>query len=303
MDRIFHVNSIAELHRIFEYPPPNHPLISIIDLSQISLSDAYIGTKTTASFYTIALKLTSKQTFKYGKELFDFDNGCLYGLAPDQIGEVIEGYTKGEMEGWALYFHPDLIHNYELNFKIHSYDFFGYNTFEALHISAQERTVLLEIFNRIRSECNINTDVYSQDILVANIALLLDYIKRYYHRQFITRKKKSTTLVNDFKDLLHQTIHSSSRTETKIPTVAYFAKALHLSPAYFSDLLKKETGKSPLEHIHYAILKKAKVLLLNNELSISEIAYRLGFEYPTYFTRLFKNKTGITPGAFRNQLN
>ncbi len=299
---LLQIKTIQELHTIFGYPNPNHPLISVVDLSQIALPDDSLGVKATASFYTIALKSASKQTFKYGKELFDFDNGCLYGISPHQVGEVMEVYKKGEMEGWALYFHPDLIQGYDLGNQIRNYNFFSYNTNEALHVSETEKEILINLINQIQNECISNIDTFSQDVLVASITLLLQYIKRYYNRQFITRKKTTSNLVHQFEEILN-TLFIDNDSLDNIPTVKDFASQLNISPAYLADLLKKETGKSPLEHIHYTVLEKAKNLLMGSNLSVSEIAYKLGFEYPTYFTRLFKNKTGTAPLEYRNHLN
>lgn len=300
MQSIFSIESIPQLHEIFEYEKPRNALFSIVDLSKIQLSSAYIGQKCSSKFYTIALKTKSNQSFKYGKNTFDFDHGCLYGIAPHQAGEVIEAYKKGEMEGWALYFHPDFIKQAELGRKISAYGFFSYNTSEALHISEEEKNILHRIFTNIQIEYESPSDEFSQSIILSNIHVLLDYISRYYNRQFQSRQTQNSDILSEFEQYLKNYLDSELLQKNGIPSVKTMAAQLHRSPAYLSDLLKKETGKSPQEHIHALLIEKAKPLLQSGHLSIAEIAYELGFNYAPYFSKLFKSKTGLSPSQYQS---
>lgn len=303
MSRIIHIESITQLLDAYKVEKPKHPLVAVVDLSKVGVSEGMANVKITANLYSVTLKTKSPLQLKYGRSFIDFAEGSLYGCAPSQVLEVSETTAVGDFEGWALYFHPDLILDHALNGKISGYGFFDYVTNEALHLSQQEKETLNSIVEKIDKECATNIDEFSRDVLISNIELLLNYIRRYYSRQFITRKSQNTDLLSRFEQLI-KAYFDSEKIETEgLPTVQYFAKALHLSPSYLSDLLKKETGKNAQEQIHFHLIKKAKYLLLNSESTVSEIAYQLGFEHPPYFSRLFKKKTGVSPSDYRLSLN
>lgn len=303
MSDILNISSITEFHEIMGYPKPNHPLISVVDLSEVELESAG-NHRVTSSLYSITLKTRHLlSSLQYGRKHVDFGEGVLLGMAPDQVFGFEENIEKGDLEGWALQFHPDLIYGYGLQDNISSFGFFGYETFEALHLSEKEKGTLNSIVEKIEEESQLNLDDYSNDLLVSNLELLLNYIRRYYGRQFKTRKSTNSDLLNNFEHLIKEYINSDTLKREGLPSVRYFADALHLSPSYFSDLLKKETGKSAQDHLHAELIRKAKTLLLSSELSVSEIAYELGFEHAPYFSRLFKNKTGLTPSDFRLTMN
>lgn len=303
MENYIHITDITALHQAFDSKKPEHPLVSVIDLAEVSIHEDMLHQKIATSFYNVTFKTKTAQIFKYGREYFDFSEGVLFGVAPQQILEVDETSEKGDMEGWALYFHPDLIRGYGLMGKISDYGFFDYETKEALHLSDKEKATLNDIVVKIKEEYQSNIDEFSQDVLVTNIELLLNYIKRFYSRQFITRRHQNTSVLSKFNQLIKTYFASEEINSKGLPSVHYFAERLNLSDSYLSDLLKKDTGKNTQEHIHIYVIEKAKNMLINTSKSVSEIAFDLGFEYPQYFSRLFKKKTGTTPKEFRTHLN
>ena len=234
-----------------------------------------------------------------GRKNIDFQDGNLICIAPNQIieidNEVLE--REGKM-GWGLFFHPDLIRPTSLNDKIKDYNFFHYEVSEALHLSDKEKNILLESVKKIQSELQENIDVHSQNIIVSTIELLLNYCLRFYGRQMITRSQTNKTIIAQIEILL--VAYFSEVKDKGLPSVKFLADNVHLSSSYLSDLLKRETGKNAQEHIHFYLIEEAKNLLLNSEKNINEIAYGLGFEYPQYFNKLFKKKTGKTPMEYRN---
>lgn len=303
MSDILHIQSISELHEIMGYPKPAHPLVSLVDLSQTRLTSS-AHKKVACSLYTISLKTKSLSSpIIYGQKYFDFREGVLLGMSPGQVFSVEENIQKGDLEGWALNFHPDLIQGYPLQSAISKVGFFDYSTNEALHLSEKEKDTLNGIATKVQEESEQNIDDHSNDLMVSNIELLINYIKRYYGRQFKTRKSVNSDLLSGFEALLKAYFYSDELQEAGLPSVSYFSEKLHLSSGYFSDLLKKETGLSAQDHLHKALIDRAKELLLNSSISVSEIAYQLGFEHPPYFSRLFKKKTGETPLEYRNHLN
>lgn len=303
MSAVFNIKSISHLHEVFGYKKPNHPLITVINLSDVEVSEEQLNQKMGIPFYNISLKTKSTQLCKYGRDYFDLTEGVLYGAAPNLVVEIDEASEKGDMAGWALYFHPDLIRGYSLMDKVSDYSFFSYETKEALHLSEKEKETLDNIVAKITEEYDSNIDEFSQDVLVSNIELLFNYIKRFYSRQFLTRKTQNTTVSSQFQLLIKTYFNSEHIKINGLPTVHYFAEKMNFSDSYLSDLLKKETGKNTQEHIHHFVIEKAKNMLIDSNVTASEIAFELGFEYPQYFSRLFKNKTGQTPVAYRNQLN
>jgi AraC-like DNA-binding protein len=249
--------------------------------------------------YSVSSKKVAGK-LKYGRGHYDFADGTLVFMSPDQ---VITYTADLEIEeGWALYFHPDLIHSSPLGQKIKSYGFFHYDLNEALHISDEEKDILNDCIQKIEKEYSQYIDQHTQGLLVSNLELLLNYCNRFYGRQFYTREKVSNDVVKQFEKLLFAYFSVDSLINVRLPDVRYFASKLNLSANYLTDLLNRYTGKSTQEHIHLQLVDKAKTYLASTEKSISEIAYHLGFEHPSHFNKLFKSKTGKTPGQYR-QLN
>jgi AraC-like DNA-binding protein len=222
--------------------------------------------------------------------------------APEQVLTFNKKKESKSTEGWGLYFHPELIRNTSLGRRINEYTFFSYSENEALHLSEFEKQTLLSILRQMENEYNTSIDHYSHDLIISNIELLLNYCKRFYGRQFITRTNQNKDVIVRFEELITDYFRSFNLTKDGIPSVKYFAEAMHLSPNYFSDMLKSETGKSTQEHIHYHLLEKAKVLLAGSGKKINEIAYELGFEYSQSFSKLFRNKVGVSPSEYRNSM-
>ena len=292
--------SISQLHETMGFKKPTHPLITIIDVSKLAYGEELIGTKFTSDLYCIALKDKSCG-LDYGRTHYDFDEGTLIFMAPNQVFSVNKAQALNEVKGWMLYFHPDLIRNTKHGSRIEHYSFFSYAVHEALHLSTQEEATITQIIKMIQAEIKERIDNHSQRVLVSNIELLLNYCTRYYERQFNTRTAQNLDVVSKVETILNDYFKSGNLLEFGPPTVQYLAKECFLSPGYLSDLLKKETDKTAKDHINHFLVEKAKNLLLGSDETISGIAYTLGFNYPHYFSRLFKNKTGITPQEYRRQ--
>lgn len=296
---IIHSKSIAELHKVKGLEEPNHPLITVIDASKLAFGKEALGLKFSSSLYCIALK-DKISNFSYGRSHYDFDKGVLIFTAPNQVISITETQEIGEAQGWMLYFHPDLIRKSSLGNQLDDYSFFSYAINEALHLSKQEENSLTNCVKMIEEEINLRIDNHSQQVLVSNIELLLNYCKRYYERQFNTRTTQNKDVVYKVKNLLKEYYNSDKLIENGQPTVSYFAEKCFISPGYLSDLLRKETGNTAKNFINEFVIEKAKNELLGTNESISEIAYKLGFNHPHYFSRLFKSKTGKTPVEYRN---
>ncbi|HEY9048818.1 MAG TPA: helix-turn-helix transcriptional regulator [Ohtaekwangia sp.] len=277
-----------------------HPQVAIIDFSEVKrFIDEYI--KISTSFYCLIFKNYNRNNVKYGRKVVDFQNGSLICLAPNQILEMEPEVEVDEsLSGWGLFVHPDLFLGTSMANRIMSYSFFEYQTNEALHLSEAEKQTLSDCVARIKKELTNNIDRHSQALIVSLIEVLLNYCVRFYDRQFITRKKSNVDVVTKFELLLKDYFNDDSLKNIGLPTVQYFADKLFLSANYFSDLMKKETGKNAKEHIQYYMIELAKKYLLDSDAPVNEIAYELGFEYPQYFSRLFKSKTGMTPAEYRS---
>ncbi|WP_339924520.1 helix-turn-helix domain-containing protein [uncultured Cyclobacterium sp.] len=299
-EKIFHIKSIGELHEIFGFPKPSHPLISIIDVSQWEIRDEWIGKKCVTDLYSIALKDASC-AMDYGRNSFDFNEGVLIFTAPNQVTSTQKTQQLNEIHGWMIFFHPDLIRNTDLGKRMDNYAFFSYEVYEALHLSDGEQNTLNECVNLIQNEIAERIDNHSQRVIVSTLELLLNYSLRYYERQFNTRSAHNIDVVSQFEALLKAYYKKGLFIEKGTPSADYFAESIHLSTHYLSDLLKKETGLGTKEHINLFIVEKAKMLLLSDSDTISGIAYKLGFNYPHYFSRMFKSKTGMTPYDYRNK--
>jgi AraC-like DNA-binding protein len=296
---IFRIKSITQLHELLGEPKPNHPLVSVIDVSKIKITPDMIGKRMSSDFYMISLK-DHDCGMLYGRKHYDFEEGVLIFYEPGQVLMVTQDIEEGnEPTGWILYFHPDLIRRSPLADKIQDYSFFSYEVNEALHVSDQERAMLYDCVEKIKYEYNQNIDALTQDLIVNNIELMLNYSNRFYQRQFHTRSNSHKDVVVQFKRVLRNYINSEELGKNGMPSVRYFADQVHLSANYLSDLLKRETGKNAKDHLNEQLVDKAKRLLLQNDNTVGEIAYQLGFNYPHYFTRMFKLHTGKTPNEYR----
>ena len=296
-DKYLDLQSISDLHKLVEYTPPKHPLISVIDHADFYKKRPKENIFYRFGFYTISCK-KFEGLLKYGKGYYDFSEGSLLFTAPGQV--LAPGPDVTVEEGWALFIHPDLIYGTDLGKKMHQYTFFNYEANEALHISEEEKLIIKDCVAKIEKEYSQNIDKHSQGLIVSNIELLLNYCNRFYDRQFYTRAKVNSDVVQQFEKLVKDYFSQDSLIETGLPNVKYFASRLNLSPNYLSDLLNKFTGKTTQEHIHLELIDKAKTLLWGTDNSISEIAYGLGFEHPSHFTKLFKSKTGKSPSEYRH---
>ncbi|AXE21924.1 AraC family transcriptional regulator (plasmid) [Runella rosea] len=273
-----------------------HPLISLVDLNK---SNPLKRNKFTLGFYAIVIKETRCGDLRYGNKYYDYAEGTMVFFGP---GQIITNEPEGELHqpyGTALIFHPDLIKGTSLGKQIHEYSFFSYQSNEALHLSEKEKEIVSTCFGNVGSEISQNIDRHSKKLIVANLELLLKYCSRFYDRQFITRENAHHGMIEQFEGLLNEYIFGKKLKMEGLPAVSYFAEQLHLSPNYFGDLIKRETGKSALEFIHLKLLDAAKEMVLDTTKSISEVAYELGFKYPQHFTRLFKQKVGMTPLEYR----
>lgn len=291
------INSISELHRFFGYEKPVHPLISIVDLTKIDRSHRKADVFYRLGLYSVACKEITGQV-KYGRTNYDFSEGSLVFTAPYQV--LSPDPDVKVYEGWGLYIHPDFLNASNNGPKLTRYSFFGYDTNEALHISDAEKKILEECLHNIEREISQNIDEHSHHLILSNLELFFAYCSRFYDRQFLTRGVVSNDTLQQFDRLLNDYFAQDTLIDVGLPDVRYFASNLNLSTNYLSDLLHKYTGKTTQEHIHLKLIEKAKSLLWGTEKSISEIAYELGFEYPSHFTKIFKAKTGQSPKEFRN---
>lgn len=299
MKPVIHLKSISDINQFIQ-GVVKHPLVAVVDFSKVD-EKMEEGTRLSCDFYSIMFKNYCVNLMKYGRQVYDFQEGNLICIAPRQVITLdTEVEKRDDKLGWGLFFHPDLIRGTSLAGKMKDYHFFSYETTEALHLSEKEKMILFDCVQKIEQELQENIDSHSQTLLVSNIELLLNYCSRYYGRQFITRKNANADVVGKTEQLLQDYFRSGALKEHGLPTVKYLAEQVHLSPNYLSDLLKKETGKTAQDHIHYQLIEEAKTVLLQSGASVSEVAYELGFEYTQYFSKLFKQKTGMTPSAYRN---
>lgn len=274
-----------------------HPLIAYVDLNQ---SLPMLRSQFMLGFYAIVIKETRCGDIRYGNQYYDYNEGTMVFIGPNQIikhepeGEIHQPYGK------ALIFHSDLIKGTNLGKHIHEYTFFSYASYEALHLSNKEREKILVCFDNIENEIIQNIDRHSKKLILSNLELLLNYCTRFYDRQFITRENIGQGIIEQFEQHLNEYLRHEKLQEIGLPTVSFFADTLNLSPNYFGDLIKKETGKSAIEYIHLKLLEYAKEKIMDKTKSISEISYQLGFKYPQHFTRLFKQKVGVAPNEYRS---
>ena len=302
MSAIIKINSVTQVHEFYRLKSPRHPLISVIPINDDITNFEYGGHTYVSDMYHISLKRNVTGSWTYGRNNYDFQDGTMTFIQPNQATVVEEREQQSTGSGgWILLFHPDLIRKSSLGQKIVQYNFFSYEAHEALHLSEAEINGVNEIIAKIEAELDANIDRHSQGLLISNVELLLDYCLRYYDRQFYTRTNLNQDYSSRFERLLTDYFNSEKPIEQGIPTVSWCGESLNMSAHYLSDLLKKETGKSAQEHIHYHLIERAKNRLLGSTETISQIAYGLGFEYSQHFSKIFKSKTGMSPAQYRSQ--
>ncbi|WP_316740715.1 AraC family transcriptional regulator [Pedobacter antarcticus] len=294
-------NSISELHKALGLPKPLHPLISLVDYSKINANTADLEKGMVFNFYKISYKKNFTGKIRYGQNHYDFDEGGLSFFSPNQVITALE--DEADYSGYTLLVHPDFILGHPLGQNIRNYGFFDYSVTEALYLSDKEKNVIMSIFDNIGTELESAIDQISQDVLISQIELLLNYSKRFYTRQFITRKTGSNDLLVRFEAALSEYFADDKPSIIGLPTVAQLASPLNVSPHYLGDMLRIVTGQNTQQHIHNKMIEKAKELLSVSDFSVSEIAYKLGFEHPQSFNRMFKKKTKVSPVDFRNSFN
>lgn len=296
------LETVTDYTRMCGLASPTHPLLTVIGLEK-ARKPPYPSLPTVVQqLYSIWVKKNIQGTIYYGHRPYDFKEGVMGFMAPGQVFTVNESLDLSAMTGWMILFHPDLLAKFTLGQKITRYGFFSYDVHEALHLSATEEATLTQLVGSIRAESERPIDAFSQDVLVAQLDLLLTYADRFYHRQFLTRRSAEAnrdegSLLTRFETRLND--YFARPTEQPLPTVQFFADELNVSPAYLSDMLRSLTGQTTQQHIHQVLIEKAKRLLLTTSLTVNETAFQLGFEYPQYFSRLFRKKTGLSPAEFR----
>ncbi|WP_028525050.1 helix-turn-helix domain-containing protein [Runella limosa] len=299
-EKPYRIKSIAEIHRLMNLPKPQHPLIGMIDLK--ILKSAPNIQAVLSDFYVVSLKRGCDKLM-YGQQKYDFDEGLLAFIAP---GQILRGEANGvphNLEGWMLFIHPDFLWNTPLAKKIKQYEFFGYSTNEALFLSDKEETTINGIVNNIREEYHANIDKFSQDVIIAQLDVLFTYAQRFYERQFITRKITNSQVLNRLEEILNAYFNNEDLVLKGLPTVQYVADSLNFSTKYLSSMLKQLIGLTTQQLIHEKLIEKAKEKLSTTELTVSEIAYELGFEHSQSFNKLFKAKTNQSPLEFRHSFN
>ena len=296
-------DSLSEAHHAFGLPKPLHPLISLIDSTRNPIESGKLRHSHVLTFYKVALKGKMSGKLRYGQDYYDFDEGGLLFAAPSQI---IGNYNDTMHEHCSLFtllIHPDFLLHYPLAKKIRQYGFFSYSANEALHLSEQEKAVILSIFEIMQTELNSRIDEFSQDVMISQIELLLNYANRFYKRQFITRKASGNNLLEKLEIILDDYFGQEKSLDQGIPTVQFLSDNLNISPSYLSDMLRSLTGQNAQQHIHQKLIEKAKEKLSTTSLTVSEVAYELGFEHPQSFSKLFKTKTSLSPLEFRRSFN
>jgi AraC family transcriptional activator of pobA len=299
--KISKLESITEIHRMLDIPGPAHPLITLLDTREERINLSLLPVSYVTTLYKISFVTKLGGQFRYGQGYYDFDEGSMVFTAPHQIVGSTAIY-KGN-EGYSLIFHQDFIQGYPIASKIKQYGFFSYSSNEALHLSEQERNTVASIFTIIAEELNSRIDDFSHEVVIAQIELLLNYARRFYKRQFLTRQVASSDLLQQLEEQLNTYFREDKPVNYGVPTVQYLAEQLNYTPNYLSDMLRSLTGLNAQQHIHEKLIERSKELLSTTTLTISEVAYQLGFEHSQSFSRLFKTKTLLSPAQFRSSLN
>lgn len=301
--QFLHFKKVGDYHKFANLPAPQHPLISLVDYSQVQYPENVTEMKWRQDYYAIGLKRNIPYKFFYGQQEYDFDEGLMTFIAPNQVLSLENNPNiNHKPTGWLLLIHPDFLWNSSLAKQINQYDFFGYSINEALFLSEKEESMIADMLNNIEREYLSNIDKFSQKIIISQLELLFNYAERFYERQFITRKISNHQILDQLEILLSN-YFSENLIDKGLPTVQWVADELSLTSSYLSSMLKSLTGQSTQQHIHNKLIDKAKEILSTTELNISEIAYCLGFERPASFTKLFKNKTEMSPLEFRKTFN
>ena len=295
-------DTISQFHKMSGLPAPEHPLVRLDDYGLVEYQTDEKEIRWIQNFYTIGLKRNIQGKFRYGQQEYDFDEGLLSFVASGQLVHLTVEKPAVKPTGFLLLIHPDFIWNTSLVKSIRQYDFFGYAVNEALFLSEKEEAIITDIFLNIQREYHSNIDKFSQNIIIAQIELLLNYCERFYQRQFITRKKSSRQILEKLENMLDE-YFNDDLVEKGLPTAQQIAGSLSVSPYYLGSLLKTLTGQTTQQHIHHKLIEKAKDRLSTTNLSVSEIAYELGFEHPQSFSKLFKTKTNLSPLEFTQSFN
>lgn len=299
-----HIKTIAEYHHFMALPKPQHPLVSVVKFEDIKRSAHNCPSSIIHNFYSVALKKDFNAKMKYGQQDFDFDEGVMHFMSPKQVLTIQTTSDEAfKHSGWLLLIHPDFLWNSPLLKKIKGYEYFSYNVTEALHLSEKEEILVTDIIQKIEQEYHTNIDNFSQDVILAQIELLLTYSERFYQRQFITRKIANHRILNQLETLLTEYFNGDNVINKGLPSVQFIAEELHVSANYLSRLLQLLTGQSTKQFIHDKLIDIAKEKLSTTDLSVNEIAYHLGFEHPQSFSKLFKSKTHFSPLEFRQSFN
>ena len=299
MDKILNLDSVDLYNKLYGLETLN-PLVSVIDLNKATSSVDLI--RFNYGIYALYLKLEKACDIKYGRQTYDYQEGTIVCFAPGQTAETNPTTDKVQVNAHGILFHPDLLRGTSLGKNIKKYTFFSYEVNEALHLSEEERSIVMDCLKIIRMELEHGVDKHSKTLLVNHIELLLNYCMRFYERQFITRGKTNRDVLTRFENLLDEYFESTLAEQDGLPTVKYFADKLCLSSNYFGDMFKKETGKSPQEYIQEKVIELAKERISGTADTVSQIAYSLGFHYPQHFCRLFKKRVGYTPSEYRAQI-
>ncbi|MCW3166997.1 AraC family transcriptional regulator [Chryseobacterium sp. 09-1422] len=301
-EKLIRFISISESHRAFGLPAPQHPLISLVHFNETNPFNTDMAPiYDVLSFYKITLITKNNGRLKYGQDYYDYNEGSMLFLAPNQLVGTVE-YNQ-DTHAYILLIHPDFLFGHPLAKKIKQYGYFSYSSNEALHISDKEKEIILSVYRIMEQELNSRVDEFSQEVVIAQIDLLLSYVNRFYKRQFITRTMINNDILQKTETILEDYLNNQESLHTGLPTVQYLSDQLHISPGYLSDLLRTLIGQNAQSYIHEKIIGKAKERLTSTNLTVSEIAYELGFEHPQSFSKLFKTKTKISPLEFRKSFN
>ncbi|WP_435579953.1 helix-turn-helix domain-containing protein [Gilvibacter sp.] len=300
MKDIVRIDSITQVHDFFDLPKPKHPLVSLIPITDAITNFDYGSYTYAFGFYQVSLKIGISGFLTYGRNSYDFQEGTVVFMKPNQAIKIEDQREYKGASGWTLLIHPDLLRASELGKTIDQYSFFNYESNEALHLSDEEKRSLTELVLKIESEYIHHIDKHSQELIISNIELLLKYCQRYYDRQFFTRTNLNKDFVSRFEEIVQEYFNSEYPSTLGVLTVNYCAEKMSMSPNYLSDLLKNEIGTSAKEYIQNFLVDRAKTQILSSAKSISEIAYDFGFEYPQSFNKIFKSRTGLTPTEYRN---
>lgn len=293
-------NTVAELNEAMGLPKPLHPLICVNNCKDMHIYNNDLNRSMILNMYKISYKKYFTGKLRYGQTYYDFDEGGLCFFAP---GQLIGESEPGNYDGISVLIHPDLLRNYPLGKNIRNYGFFSYSASEALHLSEKEKNKIFDVFNNIQEELELPIDKFSQDVIVSQIELLLNYSNRFYNRQFITRKAANHDLLSKMETLLTDYFDTDRALSEGLPTVHTISEQLNVSPRYLSDMLRSLTGQNAQQHIHNKLIEKAKEILVATNMTVAEVAYQLGFEHPQSFNKIFKRKTSISPVEFRQSFN